>query len=51
MADEIYAVGEGTEESYVEVIAALFGGELGAGDDAMPAIGCCGFVDFRHQGQ
>lgn len=55
MADEICAVGKGTEEAYVEVIAAFFGGELGAGDDAMPAVGCCGFVDFmglgRHKGQ
>lgn len=41
VADEICSVREGTEESDVEVIAAIFGGELGAGDDAMPSISGC----------
>lgn len=50
MSDEIGAVCKGTEEADVEVVAAFFGGELRARDDAMPAVGCGGFVDFTGLG-
>lgn len=38
MPDEVCAMCEGAEEAYVEVVAAFFGGELGAWDGAVPTV-------------
>jgi hypothetical protein len=50
MTNKVGSMGEWTKESDVEVIAAFFGGEVIAWDDAMPSICGCGVVSWIYLG-